>query len=67
MVTFPQTARLVAGLGALLVAFAAPLPAQRADKRILILAGHASHGPGAHEFRAGSLLLQKSLSVIPGV
>jgi hypothetical protein len=63
-----RIARIAVGLGVWLVSVAiAPLPAQRATKRILILAGHASHGPGAHEFKAGSMLLQKSLSVVPGV
>ncbi len=38
-----------------------------ADKRIVILAGRPSHGPGAHEFRAGSLLMQKALAGFPGV
>ena len=39
----------------------------RADKRIVILAGRPSHGPGFHEFRAGSMLLQKALTGFPGV
>jgi type 1 glutamine amidotransferase len=39
----------------------------RADKRIVLLAGRPSHGPGQHEFRAGSLLLQKALTGFPGV
>jgi hypothetical protein len=38
-----------------------------ADKKIVILAGKQSHGPGAHEFRAGSLLLQKCLATVPGI
>lgn len=38
-----------------------------ADKRIVLVAGKISHGPGDHEFRAGSLLLQKCLNTIPGV
>src|SRR6478735_2793367 len=68
MVPSPRTIPIVAAFALLLVGAAvAPLPAQRADKRILILAGHASHGPGAHEFKAGSMLLQKSLSVVPHV
>ncbi len=33
-----------------------------ANKRILLIAGKPSHGPGDHEFRAGSLLLQKCLN-----
>ena len=32
-----------------------------ADKKIVLIAGRPSHGPGDHEFRAGSLLLQKCL------
>ena len=39
----------------------------RADKRIVLLAGRPSHGPGQHEFRAGSMLLQKALAGFPGV
>jgi type 1 glutamine amidotransferase len=38
-----------------------------ADKRIVIIAGKASHGPGQHEFRAGSMLLQKAMAGVPGV
>lgn len=32
-----------------------------ADKKIVLIAGNPSHGPGDHEHRAGMLLLQKSL------
>ena len=39
----------------------------KAPKRILLIAGRPSHPPGMHEFRAGSLLLQKSLTGYPGV
>src|SRR5262245_24339679 len=39
----------------------------RADKRILLIAGKVSHGPGDHEFRAGTLILQRCLSTVPGV
>ena len=39
----------------------------QSPKRIVLLAGRPSHPPGMHEFRAGSLLLQKSLSGIRGV
>src|SRR5688500_6492072 len=38
-----------------------------ADKTIVLIAGKQSHGPGAHEFRAGALLLQKCLSNVKGV
>lgn len=41
--------------------------AQAADKKILIIAGKVSHGPGDHEFRAGSLLLKKCLDGFPGL
>src|SRR5688572_24276434 len=38
-----------------------------ADKNIVLIAGKQSHGPGDHEFRAGSLLLKKCLDQVPGV
>lgn len=38
-----------------------------ADKKIVLLAGSASHGKGEHEFNAGCHLLQKCLNGIPGV
>src|SRR5437588_10108727 len=38
-----------------------------ADKKIVLIAGKASHGPGEHEFRAGCLLLNKCLEKIPGI
>jgi len=38
-----------------------------ADKHIVLIAGKPSHGPGEHEFRAGSLLLQKCLNQVPGI
>ena len=38
-----------------------------ADKRLLIIAGRPSHPPGAHEFRAGCLLLQQCLAGVPGL
>ena len=43
------------------------LPVRGADKRIVLIAGRPSHPPGMHEFRAGSLLLQKALSSVPGI
>jgi hypothetical protein len=46
---------------------ALPLFAGAADKRIVLIAGKQSHGPGDHEFRAGSLLLQKCLNTVPGI
>lgn len=35
--------------------------------RILLIAGKPSHGPGDHEFRAGMLLIQKSLSQVSSI
>lgn len=43
------------------------LSASAADKKILLLAGRASHGTGEHEFTAGCALLKKCLDSIPGV
>src|SRR5213594_1393783 len=36
-------------------------------KKIVLLAGTPSHGPGDHEFNAGCLLLKKCLDKVPGV
>ena len=33
--------------------------------RLVLIAGAPSHGPGAHEHRAGSLLLQRCLEAVP--
>ena len=41
--------------------------AESADKKILLIAGRPSHGPGDHEFRAGCLLLEKCLDQLPGI
>ncbi len=38
-----------------------------ADKKIVMIAGKPSHGPGEHEFRAGCLLLQKCLDKVSGI
>src|SRR6185436_11627306 len=37
------------------------------EKRILLVAGNPSHGPGDHEFNAGSMLLAKCLNQQPGI
>ncbi len=36
-------------------------------KKIVLVAGTPSHGPGEHEFNAGVLLLKKCLDQVPGV
>jgi hypothetical protein len=46
---------------------AASSPARTADKRIVLIAGKPSHPPGMHEFRAGTLLMQKALASVPGI
>src|SRR5215216_7356122 len=38
-----------------------------ADRKLVMIAGPASHPPGEHEFRAGSMLLQKRLENVPGL
>lgn len=38
-----------------------------ADKKIILLAGSASHGSGEHEFNAGCHLLKKCLDGVPGL
>jgi type 1 glutamine amidotransferase len=53
---------LVCGLCA-----ASALSASAADKRVRLIAGPPSHGPGQHEHNAGVLLLQKCLSGVPGL
>ena len=60
----PRYLALAAVAGALLVS---TVPVGGADKRIVLIAGKPSHPPGMHEFRAGCLLFQKALSVVPGV
>jgi hypothetical protein len=46
---------------------AAILTASAAEKRIILIAGQTSHGPGDHEFRAGCLLLKKCLDPLASV
>ena len=42
------------------------LPAAAAPRRLVFIAGKPSHPPLMHEFRAGSLLLEKCLKGVPG-
>lgn len=53
-------------LGALLISHFT-FTVSAADKKLLLIAGRPSHPPGAHEFRAGCLLLQKCLKNVPGL
>ncbi len=57
--------KLTLTFGALLVL--ATFTTFAADKRIVLIAGNPSHGPGDHEHRAGCLLLKSCLDKIPGV
>jgi hypothetical protein len=38
-----------------------------ADHKLVMIAGPQSHPPGMHEFKAGSMLLQKRLDKVPGL
>jgi hypothetical protein len=58
----PMRTLLVAVLALSLTA-AAP----QETKKLVLVAGKMSHGPGDHEFRAGSMLLQKCLAKFPGL
>ena len=47
--------------------FLVPAMSQAQDRRIVMIAGPPSHGPGEHEYRAGLLLFQKCLAGFPGI
>lgn len=51
-------------LAALMVA---ALSVSAAEKKIVLIAGPQSHGPGEHEHRAGCLLLKSCLDNVPGL
>lgn len=36
-------------------------------KKLVLIAGKPSHPPGMHEFRAGTMLLEKCLAAVPGL
>src|SRR5690242_783177 len=57
---------LFAGLALLGIALLGPA-ARAADTKIVLIAGNPSHGPGEHEFNAGTLLLAKCLGEIDGI
>lgn len=45
-------------------------PAAAADgrsRKVVLIAGAPSHPPGMHEFRAGSIILEKRLRAVPGI
>ena len=41
--------------------------ATAAETKVVLVAGNPSHGPGAHEFNAGTMLLAKCLNEVDGV
>ena len=55
--------KLLSALSVILVA----LNALAAEKKIILVAGPPSHGPGEHEHRAGCLLLKTCLDKVPGI
>ena len=59
------TAALLAGLVA--VAAAPAAATERADAKIVLIAGRPSHGPGEHEFNAGTTILTDCLNKMKGV
>src|SRR5262245_52130720 len=62
-----QLVRRLTWLAVLAGATVMTFSAQAPEKRIVLIAGRPSHPPGMHEFRAGSMLLQKALTGFPGV
>jgi type 1 glutamine amidotransferase len=51
----------------LVLFFSLIFSAAAAEKKIVLLAGSASHGSGQHEFAAGCQLLKKCLDTMPGL
>src|SRR5688500_4052690 len=58
---------MIKRIAVLAVALAAVFCADAAEKKILLVAGRPSHGPGDHEFNAGCMLLAKCLNQTPGI
>jgi type 1 glutamine amidotransferase len=59
--------RTLASLLLLSLIVLAPSVGRTQEKRIVMIAGKPSHGPGEHEHRAGLLLFQKCLAGFPGI
>jgi type 1 glutamine amidotransferase len=55
------------GLATALVMMGCACAGHVADKKIVLVAGKPSHGPGDHEHRAGMLLLGQCLGQVPGI
>ena len=54
-------------IGAAAPAFAPRGAAAAGSRKLVLIAGSPSHPPGMHEFRAGTLLLEKRLSQVPNL
>jgi type 1 glutamine amidotransferase len=63
----PPIARRLILFSCVAAVAAGVLMAQGAGTRIVLVAGRPSHPPGMHEFRAGTMLMQKALTSVPGV
>jgi type 1 glutamine amidotransferase len=65
----PSTLRtfFLTALACVVVLPAAALAEKPANKKLILIAGRPSHGPGLHEFNAGCLLFQKCLKGIEGL
>jgi hypothetical protein len=65
----PISRRAFLGASAAAVGALAAPPAlgDSPPRKLVMLAGHPSHGPGEHEFNAGVLLLAKCLANVPGL
>lgn len=55
------------GILAMLLTFSASGAAEPAKKKLVMIAGTPSHGPGMHEFNAGTQLLAKCLQDVKGL
>ncbi len=59
--------RILATLFFLSLMALSPAMGSAGDKKIVMIAGKPSHGPGEHEHRAGLLLFQNCLAGFPGI
>ena len=67
MIRIGQLKPVAVAIAAGVALFGVVFHAGAAEKKILLIAGKQSHGPGDHEFRAGCLLLKKCLDRVPGI
>ncbi len=67
MTTILSRLRWLTAAAAALLLLSAGHTVHGANKRIVLIAGKPSHPPGMHEFRAGTMLMQKALGGVPGL